>query len=99
MFWAYDVTSYDLSYDCGIICLFIVQNKNKRKRKRKSVRKNKRKKIKIVNIQASYNMLRDLNMEMTSLMNFSSSLLFLGIMSLEDWTNSSVIEIVIVRGT
>jgi len=42
--------------------------------------------------------LRDLNIEMTSLMNFSSSLLFLGIVSLEDWTNSSVMGMVIVRG-
>ena len=40
---------------------------------------------------------RDLNMEMTSLTNFSSSSLFLGIVSLEDWTNSSVMGMVIVR--
>jgi len=43
--------------------------------------------------------LRDLNMEMTSLMNFSSSSLFLGIVSLENWTNSSAMGMVIVRGT
>ena len=41
--------------------------------------------------------LRDLNMEMTSLTNFSSSLLFLSIVSLKDWMNSSVMEMVIVR--
>jgi len=43
--------------------------------------------------------LRDLNMEMTTLTNFSSSLLFLGIMSLENWMNSSIMGMVIVRGT
>ena len=75
------------------------KRKIKEKEKENQSEKIKEKKIKIVNIQASYNMLRDLNMEMTSLMNFSSSLLFLGIMSLKDWTNSSVIEIVIVRDT
>ena len=42
--------------------------------------------------------LRDLKMEMISLTNFSSSLLFLDIVSLEDWTNSSVMGMVIVRG-
>jgi len=42
--------------------------------------------------------LRNLNMEMTSLTNFSSSSLFLDIVSLEDWTNSSVMGMVIVRG-
>jgi len=42
--------------------------------------------------------LRDLNMEMTTLTNFSSSLLFLGIVSLENWMNSSVMGMVIVRG-
>ena len=41
--------------------------------------------------------LRDLNMEMTSLTNFSSSLLFLSIVSLKDWMNSSAMEMVIVR--
>ena len=41
---------------------------------------------------------RDLNMEMTSLTNFSPSSLFLGIVSLEDWTNSSAMGMVIVRG-
>lgn len=40
---------------------------------------------------------RDLNMEMTSLTNFSPSSLFLGIVSLEDWTNSSAMGMVIVR--
>jgi len=38
--------------------------------------------------------LRNLNMEMTSLTNFSSSLLFLGIVSLEDWMNSSAMEMI-----
>ena len=41
---------------------------------------------------------RDLNMEMTSLTNFSSSSLFLDIVSLEDWTNSSAMGMVIMRG-
>ena len=60
------------------------KRKIKEKEKENQSEKIKEKKIKVVNVQASYNMLKDLNMEMTSLMNFSSSLLFLGIMSLED---------------
>ena len=31
MFWAYDITSCDLSCDCNVICLFIVNKKEKEK--------------------------------------------------------------------
>jgi len=55
MFWAYDITSCDLSCDCGVTCLFIVQKKNKRKKKENQSEKIKENKIKIVSVQVSHN--------------------------------------------
>ena len=52
MFQAYDITSCDLSCDCGVTCFFIIQKKKKRKKNQYKI---KEKKNKIVSVQASYN--------------------------------------------
>jgi len=47
MFWAYDITSCDLSCDCNVTCLFIVNKKKKEKEKEIQKKRNiKSRKIK-----------------------------------------------------